>query len=249
MLKLSELEESLNLYKKRVANEDGNKKKIKDLRNINDQLKEKIRRSEEDLSGFESIKKQSAFYKEQLTQEKEKFAQVTIDFEAAVGTLEELKKVHLKTNESLEFSKRKCKKLSKEVEKLHIQIANQSLISMDNSIAAFPNEYEERIRLLENEMYELRKKDSSSLVEDLNEQINQLIKEKSLLKSRLESSETERMKAVADTEQLTISLEILEGKLEAVEKNSDSKISRREAQIDSLRNKVHELQINTEENL
>lgn len=59
--------------------------------------------------------------------------------------------------------------------------------------------------------------DPSSLVEDLNAQIDVLIKEKSLLKSRLESSEGEKVKAGADTERLTNALQILEGKLAAVE--------------------------------
>ena len=181
-----------------MSDEDYNKKKIKDLGDINEQLKEKIRRSEDDLTGYDSIKKQATFYKEQLTQEKEKCAQVTLDFEAAVGTLEQLKKVHMKTNESLEFSQRKNKKLSKEIEKLQLKMQNQSMINIENSLACIPNEYEERLRILEAENYELRKKDSSSLVEDLNEQIDVLIKQKSLLKTRLESSEAERAKAEAD---------------------------------------------------
>ena len=166
---------------------------------------------------MDNVKKQAKFYKEQLTQEKEKFAQVTLDFEAAVGTLEELKKLHMKTNESLEFSQRKNKKLTKEVEKLHIQIQNQSVFNIENSLAAFPDEYDERLRILEAENYELRMNDPSSLVEDLNAQIDVLIKEKSLLKSRLESSEGEKVKAGADTERLTNALQILEGKLAAVE--------------------------------
>ena len=67
ILKLNEIQETLELYKKRMSDEDYNKKKIKDLGDINEQLKEKIRRSEDDLTGYDSIKKQATFYKEQLT--------------------------------------------------------------------------------------------------------------------------------------------------------------------------------------
>ena len=48
ILKLSEVQETLELYKKRMSDDDYQKKKIKDLGGINEQLKERLHRLEED---------------------------------------------------------------------------------------------------------------------------------------------------------------------------------------------------------
>lgn len=55
----------------------------------------------------------------------------------------------------------------------------------DSLVSAFPADYDSKLQLLEEENAKLKAMTSGGLVEDLNDQINDLIRVKSQLESRL----------------------------------------------------------------
>ena len=114
------------------------------------------------------------FYKDKLGEEKEHVAQLTVKNEQIEGRLKKMEVEKADIEKKLNFTARKNTELEKEIEEL----MNKSDVSSfgENSFqAAFQDDKEDLIRKLEVENVELRKTRRSTLLDDLNTQVTQLM--------------------------------------------------------------------------
>jgi chromosome segregation ATPase len=105
------------------------------------------------------------YYKEQLAQEKERSALMSVELDGCRAKLGEAVRSEKEVKEKLVFNESKTKELMKELEHLKFQLENTEL---DESLTVgFPNEYEEKLRALEDENASLKAQLASTLVEEL----------------------------------------------------------------------------------
>eukprot|EP00358_Blepharisma_japonicum_P003888 CAMPEP_0202949902 /NCGR_PEP_ID=MMETSP1395-20130829/16726_1 /ASSEMBLY_ACC=CAM_ASM_000871 /TAXON_ID=5961 /ORGANISM="Blepharisma japonicum, Strain Stock R1072" /LENGTH=708 /DNA_ID=CAMNT_0049653335 /DNA_START=53 /DNA_END=2176 /DNA_ORIENTATION=- len=159
LIQLGKVESTLELYKKRLEDLSTYKKKVKELQEEKNSLEETIKQNETNMSEIITLKQTLNFYKDQISQEKERSAELTLALETKDQQIRELQKF----KKDLEGKKR---------EFLIPETVTQ-------------REFHSKASLLETEKEEEDFSLQSGMQRELEEQIERLEMENKTLKSQL----------------------------------------------------------------
>eukprot|EP00359_Climacostomum_virens_P000525 CAMPEP_0204900060 /NCGR_PEP_ID=MMETSP1397-20131031/2234_1 /ASSEMBLY_ACC=CAM_ASM_000891 /TAXON_ID=49980 /ORGANISM="Climacostomum Climacostomum virens, Strain Stock W-24" /LENGTH=742 /DNA_ID=CAMNT_0052068129 /DNA_START=198 /DNA_END=2426 /DNA_ORIENTATION=- len=174
MIHLSKVERDLELYKKRLEDLNSYKKKLKEMQEINDSMKDRLNRMDEDSASVGNLKQMLNYYKEQVNVEKEKAAKLSLELDDLKEAERELQKTIKELDESRSFQDTKIKTLLQEIDRVKDQ---SEVRDSEDSFSLIQSEFSDQIKRLERHNQAMRNSfDSDHIVRQLNEQLDEAIK-------------------------------------------------------------------------
>ena len=179
IIQLNKVESTLEMYKKRLEDNNILKKKIQDLEKDNKSIRDNLKQYEEDISEFENLKQTLGFFKEQYTKEKERVAEISFRLEERERELKETLKYKDEVNQKKTFLDNKVRELHLEIENMRYR---QDSGRGDEEFSLQKNmmsEYEDQIAKLEQENRRLRNQSGGEgIIKEINAQLDRVLIEK-----------------------------------------------------------------------
>jgi myosin protein heavy chain len=177
LIHLSKVERDLELYKKRLEDLNGYKKKLKEMHEINESLKERLNRLDDDSASASSLKQMLNYYKDQVSVEKEKAALLSLELDDLKEAHTDLQRTLKELEELKAFHEAKIKGLMQEIERAN-DLTDAGRESED-SFSLSQADFSDQLKRMERHNQALRSSlDSDQIVRQLNEQLDEAIKQR-----------------------------------------------------------------------
>jgi CAP-Gly domain-containing linker protein 1 len=193
------------IYKKRLEELVVCKKQLKELQDVNETLQNKLSSYEEEIGAANSSKQMLSYFKEQVSQEKERVASLILSLEDKERLNKDLTKQKKELEELKAFQETKLKELREEFDSLRTN--QDSARESDDSFTLQRNilsDYDEQIRRLEDENRLLRCQSSHDTIsKHFNEQMDACIIARKMAEERLKDESAEKARVVKQLGLLT----------------------------------------------
>lgn len=177
LIHLSKVERDLELYKKRLEDLNSYKKKLKEMQDINEAMKDRLNRLDDDSANVGNLKQMMNYYKEQVNVEKEKAATLSLELDDLKESQTELQRNIRELEESRNFQDAKIKTLLQELERANMQteVGRES----EDSFSLIQTDFSDQLKRMERHNQALRNSfDGDMIVRQLNEQLDEAIKQR-----------------------------------------------------------------------
>lgn len=227
----SKLENALEAYKKKAEEGTIAKKKLKEVETYNRTLQDKLQTLEEERATFTQLQHSLSIYKEQLSQEKERSAALSLQLQTREKETKELHRERIQWEERRQTYETKLHRLNEELERAKNTDQSDDSISLRGTYG--PAELEEQLKALETENRRLQLMiGNEELVKHFNEQIDAALIGKKQLEERLKLSASELTALKSEHQDILLRLQTLENSLSLAQtqlKESEEKCARFEA--------------------
>jgi CAP-Gly domain-containing linker protein 1 len=193
------------VYKKRLEELVVCKKQLKELQDVNETLQNKLSSYEDEIGAANSSKQMLSYFKEQVSQEKERVASLILSLEDKERLNKDLTKQKKELEELKAFQETKLRELREEFDSLRTN--QDSARESDESFTLQRNilsDYDEQIRRLEEENRLLRGQSSHDTIsKHFNEQMDASIIARKMAEERLKEESIEKARVVKQLARLT----------------------------------------------
>ena len=180
----SKVESALETYKKKAEEGTLAKKKLKEVETYNRTLQDRVQTLEEERATLTQLQHSLSIYKDQLTQEKERSAALSVQLQTREKESKELQRERIQWEERRQTYETKLQRLNEELERAKTTDQSDDSISLRNTYG--PAELEEQLKALEVENRRLQLMiGNEELVKHFNEQIDAALIGKKQLEERL----------------------------------------------------------------
>ncbi|OMJ70926.1 hypothetical protein SteCoe_30993 [Stentor coeruleus] len=219
IMQLGKIEGTLEMYKKRLEDNNVLKKKIQDLEKDNKNFKDKLYQYEQDIAEVESLKQTMNYFKEQHTKEKERVAELTYKLDEREKDMKDLSKYKDDLLQKKTFLENKAREMQYEIESLKYRQDSgrgDEEFSLQKNIIA---EYEDQIARLEQDNRKLRSQaGSENIINEINAQLDRVLIEKKNAEEKANNEKRENLETKRD-------LETLKKEYNTFKEDSNNKIS------------------------
>lgn len=229
----SKLESALEAYKKKAEEGAVAKKKLKEVETYNRTLQDKLQALEEERATLTQLQHSLSIYKDQLTQEKERSAALSLQLQTREKESKELQRERIQWEERRQTYETKLQRLNEELERAKSTDQSDDSISLRGTYG--PAELEEQLKALESENRRLQLMiGNEELVKHFNEQMDAAFMGKKLLEERLKQVSAELGTIRSEREDGTARIQALQSSLalaQAELKESEEKCAHFEADL------------------
>ena len=243
IINMGKTEATLEVYKKRLEDNNVLKKKIKDLDKENAKLKERLKECAEGITELDSLKSTLEYFKEQHSKEKERVAEFSFKLEERERELRDTQKARDEINQKKYFFENQVIGLRSELENLKYRQDSgrgDDDYSLGRNIAS---DYEEKIQKLEMENRKLRNSvGGEGIIKEINAQLDRVLIEKKNAEEKGQNEHRENLELKRELD--TLRREINHFKEEANNKTAEliSDLNNSHESLQKLQNKVAELE-------